>query len=235
VENFHVDKFFAETHPRLRPGPYVHIAVADTGCGMDQATIDRMFEPFSPPSHRAKAPGWACPSCTASWKATTVSSRFIANLARARCFIFTSLSIRGPKRRPQRPLRRRRTQRKRILYVDDEAPLAKLGQKTLEQLGYEVEMTTNVAEALEWVRKEPKRFDLVITDQTMPGLTGMDFAAQLLKIRPDLPIILTTGYSPYLTNERVRAAGIRDLLLKPHTLHTLGVAVHHALMPRKPE
>ena len=122
---------------------------------------------------------------------------------------------------------------KRILYVDDEAPLAKLGQQTLEQLGYKVEMTTNVAEALEWVRRQPDRYDLIIADQTMPGLTGMEFATQLLKIRPDLPIILTTGYSPYLTNERVHAAGIRDLLLKPHTLHALGVTVHRALTPRK--
>jgi CheY-like chemotaxis protein len=122
---------------------------------------------------------------------------------------------------------------KRILYVDDEAPLAKLGKQTLEQLGYQVEMSTNVAEALEWVRKEPMRFDLVITDQTMPGMTGMDFATQLLQIRPDLPVILTTGYSAYLTQERVHAAGIRDLLLKPHTINTLSISVHKALTSPK--
>jgi DNA-binding NtrC family response regulator len=119
--------------------------------------------------------------------------------------------------------------------VDDEEILAVLGQKTLEQLGYEVTVSTKVAEALDWVRQAPERFDLVITDQTMPGMVGTDFAAQLLKIRPGLPIILTTGYSPYLTVERVHAMGIRDLLLKPHTLRGLGIAVYRAMTEVKPK
>jgi len=120
----------------------------------------------------------------------------------------------------------------RILFVDDEELLARLGQKTLVALGYEVEVAMQPAAALAMVRSDPKHFALVITDQTMPGMTGLVLASRLRQIRADLPIIMTTGHSLSLTAERVEAAGISQLLLKPTTLHSLGAAVHAALTPR---
>jgi CheY-like chemotaxis protein len=86
-----------------------------------------------------------------------------------------------------------------------------------------------VAEALALVRANPTAYDLVITDLTMPLMLGTDFATQLLLIRPDLPIILTTGYTANLTPQRVRELGIRELLPKPHTIQLLGMAVHRVL------
>jgi CheY-like chemotaxis protein len=117
----------------------------------------------------------------------------------------------------------------RILFVDDELPLALLGKDMLEDLGYVVESKTNVDEALAMVRANPAAFDLVITDLTMPRMLGTDFARELLLVRPDLPIILTTGYIASLTEQHVRAEGIRELLLKPHTLQSLGVTIHRLL------
>jgi len=122
----------------------------------------------------------------------------------------------------------------RILLVDDEELLAKLGQKMLGQLGYEVEVTTQPLVALEMVRAEPARFALVITDQTMPGMTGLTLANQLLKIRPGLPILLMTGFSLIVTPENVRAAGVRQLLMKPASPHALGTAIHAALTGASP-
>jgi len=236
VENFEVDRHFAELRPRLRPGSYVQISVADTGCGMDEATLSRIFEPFFTTKPQGEGTGLGLSVVHGIMESHDGVITVYSKPGEGTVFHLYFPVYQGAAASVSTPLTAiPHGGGKRILYVDDEAPLAKLGQKTLEQLGYEVEMSTNVAEALEWVRKEPRRFDLVITDQTMPGMTGMDFATQLLKIRPDLPIILTTGYSPYLTHERVRAAGIRDLLLKPQTVHSLGVAVHHALEPRKPE
>jgi CheY-like chemotaxis protein len=120
----------------------------------------------------------------------------------------------------------------RILFVDDEELLVELGQKALVALGYEVESSRQPAAALALVRADPERFALVITDQTMPGMTGLVLAEQLLQMQPGLPIILTTGYSHTLTSEAVEAAGLRQLLIKPFTIQSLGNAVHAALHPQ---
>jgi DNA-binding NtrC family response regulator len=122
----------------------------------------------------------------------------------------------------------------RILYVDDEESLVRLGQKTLTALGYEVDIASQPAAALALVRADPQRFALVLTDHTMPGMTGLALASQLLQIRPGLPIILMTGYASSLTPERVEAAGICQFLLKPTTIQSLGIAVHAALSPKTP-
>jgi CheY-like chemotaxis protein len=86
-----------------------------------------------------------------------------------------------------------------------------------------------LAAALERVRAEPAQFDLVMTDMTMPTMSGLEFARQLAKIRPDLPVILSTGYPGSLTQEQVRESGICDMLLKPPSIQSLGAAVHGAL------
>jgi CheY-like chemotaxis protein len=104
-----------------------------------------------------------------------------------------------------------------ILLVDDEPMLAELGQTLLEWLGYTVTACTNSIEALSVFQKQPEVFHAVITDQTMPGLTGTDFARQLLKIRPDLPIILCTGFSNLVDEEQAKALGIKGFAMKPLT------------------
>ena len=122
----------------------------------------------------------------------------------------------------------------RVLFVDDEELLVRLGQRTLTALGYEVEVATQPAAALAMVQADPQRFALVLTDLTMPGMTGLLLASQLLQIRPGLPIILMTGYNASLMSERVKAAGIRQLLLKPISIRSLGAAVQAALSAEPP-
>ena len=122
----------------------------------------------------------------------------------------------------------------RILFVDDEQPIALMSQQVLTGLGYRVESRTSAVAALEAVRANPAAYDLVITDLTMPEMTGVDLARQLLALRPDLRIILSTGFSATLTPERARAMGIRDLLLKPHTVQSLALAVQRALSETNP-
>ena len=109
-----------------------------------------------------------------------------------------------------------------------------MGRRILERLGYVVDSYTAPADALEAVRAAPDRFALVVSDLTMPGMTGSDLAERLLRLRPDLPIILTTGFSATLTPERVRALGVRELLLKPLTVQALGEAVHRTINPQPP-
>jgi DNA-binding NtrC family response regulator len=121
---------------------------------------------------------------------------------------------------------------KRVLFVDDEEPIVRLAEKMLTRLGYVVEASTRVEDALEIVRANPDRFDLVITDMTMPLMSGLDFARLLKQIRPDLPIILTTGYPGGLKIDELASKGIFEMLPKPPSLRSLGMAAHRAMASR---
>jgi PAS domain S-box-containing protein len=234
LEKVAVDSLAAEANPHLRPGDYVRLSVTDTGHGMDLETQAHIFEPF----FTTKLPGegtglglsvvhgivvghdGAITVYSEPGRGTTFHVYFPAHGAE---------SVEKAAKMVEVPLGRG----ERVLFVDDEKPLALLGQKMLERLGYKVESISSVVAALERVRAHPRDFDLVITDLTMPVMTGTDFAAELLALRPDLPIVLTTGFNASLTSARLRELGIRELLLKPHSLQSLGAAVHRVLAESK--
>jgi PAS domain S-box-containing protein len=231
LERCVVDAAHAATQPRLRPGVYARISVSDTGSGMDPATLRRIFEPFFTTKLPGEGTGLGLAVVHGIMHshdgAVTVYSQpgegSIFHLyfpAHAGVAVAATLAEGGSVPRGHG---------ERILVVDDEELLIELGQKTLLELGYNVEVTTRPAAALAMVRAAPQRFALVLTDQAMPGMSGILLASQLRRIRPELPIILMTGYSVSLTPEVLEAAGVRQLLLKPINLHSLGIAVHAAL------
>ena len=117
----------------------------------------------------------------------------------------------------------------RILLVEDEPTLAKMSERRLEALNYRVSIDTDAPRALETFRARPDDFDLVISDYLMPRMVGLDFARAVHNIRPDLPIILLTGYIEELPDETIRAAGVRRLINKPATIEELSQAVHDVL------
>ena len=236
LENFEVVADVIEAHPELRLGRYARLSMSDTGHGMEQATLSRIFDPF----FTTKAPGEGTGLGLAVVQgimqnhegAVTVYSHvgegttfhlYFPSSGAAETDADTEITA-VPRGKGES-----------ILYVDDELALAKMGEKILKRLGYTVDICTNSMEALAAVRANPGAYSLVITDQMMPRLTGLDFARQLHAIRPDLPIILITGYTATLTADRVQAIGIRDLLLKPFSVTTLGTAVHRVLSHDKPE
>ncbi|MDH3394212.1 MAG: response regulator, partial [Desulfobulbaceae bacterium] len=106
-----------------------------------------------------------------------------------------------------------------ILFVDDEETIVRLGKITMERLGCKVTALNSGVDALTLFREDPQRFDMVITDQTMPGLTGAALARHILAIRPELPVIMATGYSETINEEQAKEIGIRELLMKPLDLH----------------
>jgi CheY-like chemotaxis protein len=117
----------------------------------------------------------------------------------------------------------------RILFVDDEKMLVDVGEQILRRLGYDVVSRTSPIEALELFKARPKDFDLVISDQTMPGLTGDALASELMKLNPEIPVILCTGYSQMIDQRRVKEKGIRALVMKPILISELAGAIRAVL------
>jgi two-component system cell cycle sensor histidine kinase/response regulator CckA len=117
----------------------------------------------------------------------------------------------------------------RILFVDDEEAIVQIGSQMLERLGYEVVARTSPIDALETFRAQPDTFDLVVTDQTMPQMTGESLAAELMRLKPNVPVVLCTGYSELLSEEKARAMGIRQYLMKPLVMRDLGKTIRKAL------
>ena len=120
-----------------------------------------------------------------------------------------------------------------ILFVDDEDMLVEWAKAALEKLGYRAAALTDPAEALKIFASDPSRFDLVITDQAMPAMSGMQLAGELLAIRPDIPIILCTGHSATVSPEKAKKAGIKEFLMKPVARQELAQAVRRALDARR--
>ena len=230
LEDVEVDAYMAATNPSLKPGPYVRVSVSDTGCGMDRGTLERIFEPFFTTKPPAEGTGLglsvvhgimhshdgAVTVYSEPRRGTTFQLYFPARPGEAAAPAATATTI--PRGRGER-----------VLFVDDEDLLANMGEIMLGQLGYAAMSSAKPADALRRVRADPAGFDLVITDFTMPGMTGVDLAEAIHGIRPDLPIILITGYTLGLTLERLRPIGIRELLSKPQTIEALAVAIRNAL------
>jgi CheY-like chemotaxis protein len=116
-----------------------------------------------------------------------------------------------------------------VLLVDDEDSILKMGRQVLERLGYQVTSRTVSIEALEAFRANPDKFDLVITDMTMPKMTGDKLAAELIRIRPGIPVLLCTGYSESLTHEKIKSLGIKGLLKKPIVIKDLAEKIREVL------
>ena len=117
----------------------------------------------------------------------------------------------------------------RVLFVDDEPMILKLGQRMLERQGYQVETRAGGTDALEYFRQDPNRFDLVLTDMTMPGLRGDKLAEEMRKIRPDTLVILSTGFSKQISEEKAKELGIRAFVMKPLTAQELASTVRRVL------
>ena len=121
------------------------------------------------------------------------------------------------------------TGHERILFVDDDQALVDIGRQMLEHLGYELVTRTSSIEALELFKADPDGFDLIITDMTMPNMTGDKLAKAVMKIRHDIPIILCTGFSERITEENVWKIGIKKLVMKPLVIRDLAEAIREVL------
>jgi signal transduction histidine kinase/ActR/RegA family two-component response regulator len=229
-----VDDRMVQAVPDLRTGVYVVLAISDTGCGMDKAILDRIFEPF----FTTKAPGEGT-GLGLSVVHGIVKSHDGAIAVQSQAGKGTTIQVYFPSQQTSDTEVFHRSgpipkgNGEQVMFVDDEPALALLGKKLLERAGYHVTIQTSAPEALKVFRTDPGRYDLIVTDLTMPNLTGADLAGELLKIRPELPIIMATGFSGSMNSAKAQALGVRELLMKPLTCQALAESAHRVLAQKK--
>ncbi|MCB2191385.1 MAG: PAS domain S-box protein [Deltaproteobacteria bacterium] len=221
-----------EEYLGLKQGEYLLLTVIDNGPGMDPGILDRIFEPFFTTKEAGKGTGMGLSVAHGIITAHKGAIKVESSLGQGSKFmvylpVFTGKEESQPAQTPSSPPRGKG----RILLVDDEDTLVDVGRNALEHLGYQVIGTTSAKEALQLFKDDPESFGLVITDFTMPEMTGFKLAEQLLAVRPEVPIILCTGYREQITTEQSRRQGISQLLIKPINLAQLGRAVDQALHP----
>jgi PAS domain S-box-containing protein len=218
--------------PNLGPGPYLQLTVKDNGHGMDAATKERILDPYFTTKKPGEGTGLGLAVVHGIVKrhkgAITVESEpgkgssFHIFLPRAE-----GVALKETRDSVPLPLGR-----ERILLVDDEAEIVATLKQMLESLGYRVTAFTGSAAALETFRTQPEDFDLVITDQTMPHLTGEELAGKMLGLRPDLPIILCTGFSEAVFPEMAGDMGIREIIIKPISTRVMAETIRRVLAPK---
>ncbi len=214
----------------IEPGKYLKLTVRDNGKGIDPSIRDKIFDPFFTTKERGEGTGMGLSVVhgivTSHGGAIEVESEpgrgatfslYFPVLESVTETVEAAVAAAPP------------SGRERVLLIDDEQALVELGSRILTYLGYQVTTSTSSVDAVALFCKEPNAFDLVVTDYTMPNMTGGELAKKMLAIRPGLPIILCTGFSEVFTEEKARALGIRGYVMKPLSIHELAQTCRNVL------
>jgi CheY-like chemotaxis protein len=229
LDRVHLEEAASGGSPQLAAGSYLRLAVSDNGQGMEPQVLERIFDPY----FTTKSPG------EGTGLGLAVVHGIVSRLGGA----ITVESEPGKGSRFQVYFPRlengaaQQTEKKaalipgkeRILFVEDERQVAEVGRRLLMHLGYQVTALNSSLEAREVFHSQPQEFDLVITDLTMPQMTGLELAADFIKVRPELPIILCSGYSESVSPDAARKLGIREFLSKPVAVGDFAKAIRRVL------
>lgn len=215
----------------LRPGSYVELSVSDTGCGIEHLNLKRIFEPYFTTRGFGRASGLGLALVHGIVRDHGGLIRVESEVGKGSTFrvYFPALPEKVDRQAPQRPTEDVNAGTERILLVDDEETILDVQGEALGLLGYSITAATDGDAAFQQFCTDPQGFDLIITDQTMPNMTGVELARKILKIRPDIPVILCTGYSEMVDEKKARMAGIRHFVMKPVELSALERLVRSTL------
>ena len=218
-------------HPELTAEAYVRLTVSDSGHGIPATIIDRIFDPFFTTKEHTEGTGMGLAVVHGIVKSHKGLITVASHPEEGTTFtiLLPQIVTPTPHQRPSRG--ELPTGRERILLVDDEAALVDMSTQLLERLGYRVTACTSSRDALQRFKAAPDDVDLVITDMTMPQLTGKELAMEMLHIRADLPIILCTGFSEVIAEEAAKQAGIKAFVMKPIIMKELADAIRRVLDP----
>ncbi len=218
--------------PQLEPGLYVELMVRDTGCGMDNSILEKIFDPFFTTRERGQGTGLGLAVVHGIIKKCDGEITVASEVNRGTVFHIYLPVI----HEARREIRERKHEipggTERILVVDDDREIADLERRMLEELGYRPTMFTDSTKALAAWKEAPDAYDLVLTDMTMPGISGAELARQILELRPKTPIVLCTGFSEAMDRQRAAELGIRGYIMKPVLLRELAARLREALDDR---
>jgi signal transduction histidine kinase len=216
----------------LPPAPCLRLSVSDTGPGIDPAIRDRIFDPYFTTKSKGEGTGLGLAVVQGVVESCNGAIEVESCLGSGSTFhIYLPLIQDGATSVSESREEGLLHGEERILLVDDEPNLVEIGAQLLARLGYRVTTATCSVKALQMFQEAPDAFDLVITDMTMPEMTGDHLAEALFRIRPDLPVILCTGFSEKITAESAQRLGLRGFIMKPIELRTLAQAIRRALIP----
>jgi PAS domain S-box-containing protein len=216
----------------LKPGTYLRLMVSDTGHGIPRAVMKRIFEPYFTTKETGEGTGMGLAVIHGIVKNHNGDISVYSEPGKGTSFHLFFPKIQGKAEPDNKQTEKVPGGKERILLVDDEKALAEMGTQMLERLGYEVKGISNPLSALETFRLEPNRFQLVISDLTMPHMTLLQLAEEIKKIKPDIPVIICSGYSATLTEEQIKALGISDFIMKPVIKSELAQVVRRVLDSR---
>jgi CheY-like chemotaxis protein len=221
--------------PELTPGWYVRLDISDTGCGMDQATLERIFEPFFTTRPHGEGTGLGLAVTLGILQSHGGGISVQSEPCRGTIFsLYFPAMVSGASEAQTVATPPGLTsgagqlsgRGERVVVIDDEPEIAKLASLILERGGYEATAYTNPHEALAAIQAAPLHYDLVLTDLTMPGMTGLELARELRMTRPELPVVLCTGVGHVLDGSALTKAGIKAKLTKPFSSEDLCETIH---------
>jgi len=218
-----------KNYPDLSTGDYLKITLSDTGHGINPKTIDRVFDPYFTTKEIGKGSGMGLAVVHGIVKNHNGAILVDSELGKGTAFTILFPVV------DEKPVDEIEAAEKslsgieKILFVDDDEAITDVSQQILEQFGYTVEVTTKPQEALKLFQSKPHEFDLVITDMTMPHMTGAKLSGKLKDIRPDIPVIICTGHSSLMDEEMARQLKIAAYVMKPVSLSKLGETIRKVL------
>jgi PAS domain S-box-containing protein len=199
----------------MQPGNFVQLSIEDTGVGIEPEIREKIFDPYFTTKEIGKGTGMGLATVHGIVRSYGGSIACDSQPGQGTVFHIILPAVPAHTVRGKESTEQLVIGREHILLIDDEEILVEVGQAMLQRLGYKVTTRTNSIEALATFQDQPETFDLIITDLTMPGMTGVDLARRMLQIRPDMPIILCTGYSNLISEGKAKAMGIRGFAMKP--------------------
>nr|WP_320012172.1 PAS domain S-box protein [uncultured Desulfobulbus sp.] len=218
------------SQPQLKPGPFIRLTVADTGPGVPPLLLDKIFEPYFTTKKVGRGTGMGLAIVHGIVTAIGGCITYAGAGGTGAVFHVYFPAVDGEKTETKPGVTTDLHGNGHILLVDDEHILVEMVQEMLKRLGYRVSCCTSPTQALELFHNNPEDFAAVITDQTMPEMTGSAMAQQMLKLRPQLPVILCTGYSNLIDADEAKKIGIQKFLMKPFSRKQLGSVLKEVLL-----
>jgi len=230
VENITLDETTVERHSDLAPGDYLKITIIDTGPGIEPQTMGRIFDPYFTTKGVGKGSGMGLAVVHGIVKNHNGTITVDSQPGEGATFtILFPVIYEKPEMNVPVSDKIPRGNGEKILYIDDEVSIAKMVEQMLERQGYSVEAQTSPATALELFLSQPDAFDLVITDMTMPQMTGVQLSEKLKEVRPDIPVIICSGHSALIDEEKAKTIGIDGYVMKPLVMRDIAKSIRNVL------